>query len=133
MKSKPYDHERLASLLRLLRPAPATWVAKAKRISLGPLTAGDLTELTRKLELEPAFRKNFDADPVVAAETAGLRGLAAHMRLELAELFAAPSVWLESVPEVVAHRQEDVAPEVRLRALLVSSKAVVDKLGARPR
>ena len=27
MKSKPYDHERLASLLRLLRPAPATWVA----------------------------------------------------------------------------------------------------------
>jgi len=129
MRSKPYDDERVAALLRCLRPAPAAWVARAKRVALGPLTDADLAELTQKLELEPAFKERFEDDPVAATETAGFRRLAAHLQRELEEFLATPEEWLASVPEVVAHGPGGVPPEARLRMLLVATKMVARAFG----
>jgi putative modified peptide len=95
----PYGDARLARLLRLLRPAPQDWVTKAQRIPLhtsvrnpvaeeSRLTDGDLAELGRKLEIDPMFRKRFDADPVAAAEAAGMRELALGLGREMRELVA---------------------------------------------
>ena len=123
MTVKPFDDERLAELLRLLKPVPRALVARAKRIPLGAPGADEVAELARRLEADSAFRVRFDADPVEAVESAGLYELAAQLRFELAELAAAPEAWLESVPEVVAHSGE-VAPDARLRLLLLGSASV---------
>jgi putative modified peptide len=93
---KPYDDEGLARLLRLLRPPPEGWVTKAQRIPLDmsvrerslaeeTLTAGDLAELGRMLEID-SFRRGFDADPVAAAEAAGMHELALGLEREIREL-----------------------------------------------
>jgi len=96
----PYGDERLARLLRLLRPAPQGWLTKAQRIPLDMsvrdqsvaeerwLTDGDLAELGRQLEIDPMFRQRFDADPVAAAEAAGMRELALGLEREMRELVA---------------------------------------------
>jgi putative modified peptide len=96
----PYGNERLARLLRLLRPAPLDWVTKAKRMFLDQsvqgqparvakrLTDGDLAKLRRALEIDPLFRQRFDADPVAAAEAAGMGDLALGLEREMRELVA---------------------------------------------
>jgi hypothetical protein len=96
----PYGDGRLVRLLRLLRPAPQGWVTKAQRIPLDMrvrdrpladdrrLTDGDLAELGRELEIDPMFRRRFDADPVAAAEAAGMRELALGLEREMRELVA---------------------------------------------
>jgi putative modified peptide len=96
----PDGDERLARLLRLLRPAPHGWVTKAQRIPFDMsvrgqpvaeerrLTDGDLAELGRELEIDPIFRQRFDADPVAAAEAAGMRELALGLQREMRELVA---------------------------------------------
>ena len=96
----PYGDEGLARLLRLLRPAPQDWMKKAQRIPLdvgvrsqpaaeeAGLTDRDLAKLGRKLEIDPMFRQHFDADPVAAAEAAGMRELAVGLERELRELVA---------------------------------------------
>jgi putative modified peptide len=96
----PYGDERLARLLRLLRPAPQGWVTKAQRIPLDMsvrnqpvaeergLTDRDLAELGRELETDPMFRQRFDADPVAAAEAAGMRELALGLEREMRGLVA---------------------------------------------
>jgi hypothetical protein len=53
-----------------------------------PLTDNELAELRRALELDPSFRRRFDADPVAAAEAAGMRNVAAGLEHELRELVA---------------------------------------------
>jgi hypothetical protein len=85
-----YDAERLARLLRLLRPAPRGWLAKARRIALeiGVLTDHDLAALGRKLESDSSFRQRFDSDPVAASKEIGMRGLALRLELEMRELVA---------------------------------------------
>jgi putative modified peptide len=95
-----YGDERLARLLRLLRPAPTAWVTKAQRIPLDmsfgdqpvvderSLTDGDLAKLGRELEIDPVFRRRFDADPVAAAEAAGMVELAVGLEWEMRELVA---------------------------------------------
>jgi hypothetical protein len=85
-----FADERLARLLRLLRPAPQGWVVKAQRIPLdmSVLTDRDLAEIGRMLELDPMFRQRFDADPVAAAEAAGMRELAFRLEREMRELVA---------------------------------------------
>ena len=84
----PYDDVRLARLLSLLRPAPRSWVTRAQRIPAEErtLTDGDLAELARKLEINPMFRQRFDADPVAAAEGAGMHELGLRLERELREL-----------------------------------------------
>ena len=94
MTVKPFDDERLAELLRLLKPVPRALVARAKRIPLGAPGADEVAELARRLEADSAFRVRFDADPVEAVESAGLYELAAQLRFELAELAAAPHTHL---------------------------------------
>jgi hypothetical protein len=95
----PYGDERLARLLRLLRPAPQEWVTKAQRTLLNMiirdqreaergLTDGDLAELGRELEIDLTFRQRFDVDPVAAAEAAGMRKLALGLEREMRELVA---------------------------------------------
>ena len=90
MPVNPDGDERLARLLRLLRPAPRGWVMKAQRIPLdmSVLTDHDLAELGRELEVDPIFRQRFDADPVAAAEAAGMRELALGLEREIRELVA---------------------------------------------
>ena len=82
-----YDDERLARLLQTLRPAPEDWVQRAQQIPVGPpLTDADVGALCRKLESDADFRQRFDADPVGAAESADMTGLATQLRRELREL-----------------------------------------------
>ena len=100
MRVNPYGDERLARLLRLLRPAPQGWVTKAQRILVDMsarhqpvveerwLTNGDLEKLRRELEIDPMFRQRFDADPVAAAEAAGMHELALGLEREMRELVA---------------------------------------------
>jgi hypothetical protein len=128
MTVKPYDHERLGELLRLLRPAPRAWVSRAKRIPLGAPAEDDVAKLATKLEADVAFKAAFDADPVAAVEDAGLHELAAQLRLELDELNAAPEEWADNLPEVVAHSGAELPPAARLRFLLAGSGAVAQKL-----
>jgi hypothetical protein len=52
------------------------------------LTDRDLAELGRELEIDPMFRKRFDADPVAAAKAAGMRELAVGLEREIRELLA---------------------------------------------
>jgi putative modified peptide len=54
----------------------------------GWLTAGDLAKLARELETDSLFRRRFDADPVAAAEAAGMRELALGLEREMRELVA---------------------------------------------
>jgi hypothetical protein len=85
-----YDMERLVHLLRVLRPAPHGWLARAQQIALGTsvLTDGDLAALERALESDPVFRQRFDSDPVAAAEERGMRALASGLKREMRELVA---------------------------------------------
>ena len=82
-----YEEERLARLLQTLRPAPLDWVTRAQQIPVGPpLTEIDVKALSRKLENDADFRQRFDADPLAAAESAGMHGLATQLVRELREL-----------------------------------------------
>jgi putative modified peptide len=95
-----YGDERLGRLLRIFRPAPHAWVIRAKqivvddRISDTPaparklLTNGDLARLQRTLDADPMFRRRFDADPVAAAEDAGMPNIAVRLEQEIRELVA---------------------------------------------
>ena len=84
------DEARLVRLLRLLRVPPLEWVRRAQRIPLtsGTLTDRDVEELGRKLERDPSFHRDFDADPVAAAEAAGLYKMGLRLRQELRALVA---------------------------------------------
>jgi hypothetical protein len=95
-----YSRERLAYLLRLLRPAPQRWVTKAQSTILEmlvrdgaaadatPLTETQLAQLGHALERDPAFRRSFDTDPVAAAEAAGWSDLARGLEREMRGLVA---------------------------------------------
>ncbi len=94
------SQERLAYLLRLLRPAPQRWVTTAQSTILEmltrdrtaadatPLTETQLAELGHALERDPAFRRAFDTDPVAAAEAAGWSDLARGLEREMRGLVA---------------------------------------------
>jgi hypothetical protein len=84
-----YDDERVARLLQTLRPAPEDWVHRARQIPLAPaLTDTDVARLARRLEGDADFRKRFDADPVAAAESAGMATIATQLGRELRDLAA---------------------------------------------
>jgi MoxR-like ATPase len=100
VRATPYTDERLAYLIRLLRPAPTAWVLRAKGIFALPrlgdapaapgegLTDDDLERLRRELESDPLFRSRFDADPIAATRDAGMPKLASAMEHEMRELVA---------------------------------------------
>ena len=108
-----YDEGRLVRLLRLLRAVPEEWIRRAQRIPLerAPETAlrdRDVRELGRKLEREPSFRQQFDADPVAAAEAAGLHELSMRLQREIRELVA----FAERVANDEAYRVELAADPI---------------------
>jgi hypothetical protein len=117
MKSKPYDDERLGGLLALLGAAPRAWVDRAKRL---PVASLELDELERMLEADSTFRESFDTDPVAATGAVGMDDLAAELERELDDLLS---------EEVVAHRKQHEHEATRLRALLLRSQAVRERLG----
>ena len=117
--SKPYDDERLGRLLAFLLAAPRAWIERAKRI---PFAKSELEEFERMLEADLTFRKSFDTDPVAAVESAGMKDLATRLEWEL-------DVLLSEAQEVVAHRPQQQGPTGRLRALLLRSQAVRERLG----
>jgi hypothetical protein len=82
-----YDDQGLARLLQTLRPAPDDWVQRAQQIPVGPpLTDADVAELSQRLERDAGFREQFDADPVAAADDAGMPALATQLRREMRDL-----------------------------------------------
>jgi len=89
-----YNEERLVRLLRLLRAAPLEWIRRAQRIpaELGgrrrTLTARDVEELGRRLERDPSFRQQFDANPVAAVEAAAMYELGLRLQRDIQELVA---------------------------------------------
>jgi hypothetical protein len=153
-----YDEERLVRLLRLLRAVPREWVRRAQRIPAQAmtLTERDVDELGRKLEREPSFRRQFDADPVAAVSAAGMRELGLRLEREIrelvvlaerlagdsalrAELVADPIAALGAgglplaAADVEAHVLGKRPLEERLLLLLLTSSAVVDQLRAAAR
>jgi hypothetical protein len=145
-------------------PAPARKV----------LTNGDLARLQRTLEADPMFRRRFDADPVAAAEKAGMRDVAVGLKQEIRELVAlaervayddafrtnlevdpvavlnavgmpeaaaeqllkaldVPDEVLARMPEVVAHRHQELPLKAHLLILLLGSTAVTERMHAAPR
>jgi hypothetical protein len=153
-----YDEERLVRLLRLLRAVPREWVRRAQRIPAQAmtLTERDVDELGRKLEREPSFRRQFDADPVAAVSAAGMRELGLRLEREIrelvvlaeglagdsalrAEVVADPIAALGAAglpvaaADVEAHVLGKRPLEERLLLLLLTSSAVVDQLRAAAR
>ena len=93
MPVNPHGDVRLTHLLQLLRPAPEGWITKAQgiwdsRADATTLTDRDLVELGHRLEIDPVFRRSFDADPVAAVEAAGMDELASRLDQEMRELIA---------------------------------------------
>jgi hypothetical protein len=118
-----YSQERLARLLRLLRPAPPAWIGRTQRTLLemlthdrsadvgSGLTEAELTDLARALELDPLFRRSFDEDPVAAAEAAGWPTLARNIERDIAQLVAVA----ERITTDASYREELLEdPLVRL-------------------
>jgi hypothetical protein len=54
-----YDEERLAKLIRALRPAPTGWVRAAQEL---PFARRELDEIVARAEADAAFRARLIAD-----------------------------------------------------------------------
>ena len=61
--------ERLAELLRLLPPAPTSWVQAAQEL---PLARAGLDEIVARAEADAAFRAELVADLESALDAAGV-------------------------------------------------------------
>ena len=63
-----HDEQRLAELLRTLRPAPQAWVEAAQEL---PLVRGRLDEIVTRAEADAQFRERLVADLERALEAEG--------------------------------------------------------------
>ena len=54
-----YDEQRLAKLIRALRPAPESWVRAAQEL---PYARGGFDEIVARAEADAAFRERLIAD-----------------------------------------------------------------------
>jgi hypothetical protein len=135
-----YDDGRLGRLLRLLRVPPLEWVRRAQRIPLTSalLSDRDLAELGRKLEQDLSFRRDFDADPIAAAEAAGMQEVAVRLERELRELVALAEEVANNDArraELLASLRDESAPVAGAKPLLellavgsdVEAHVLVDK------
>lgn len=78
-----YDEERLAELLRVLRPAPEGWVRAAQEL---PQARAGLDALVERAEQDASFRRALVADLDQALRAAGVeprRSLVDHLRKRL--------------------------------------------------
>jgi hypothetical protein len=78
-----YDEERLAELLRVLRPVPEGWVRAAQEL---PQARAGLDALVERAEQDASFREALVADLEQALRAAGVeprRSLVDHLRKRL--------------------------------------------------
>ena len=78
-----YDEERLATLLRLLPPAPAGWVAAAQQL---PAARAVIDSIVERAEADAAYRTRVLADLDAALEAEGheaIPSVVAALRLRL--------------------------------------------------
>jgi hypothetical protein len=78
-----YDEERLAELLRVLRPVPEGWVRAAQEL---PQARAGLDALVERAEQDASFRQALVADLEQALRAAGVeprRNLVDHLRKRL--------------------------------------------------
>jgi hypothetical protein len=68
MRDMHLDEERLAMLLRMLRPAPEAWVEAAKQL---PGARRELDDLVARAEADADFRAALIADLERALQSAG--------------------------------------------------------------
>jgi hypothetical protein len=81
----PHDEERLAELLRTLRPAPAGWSEAAKEL---PAARRSLDDLVERARADAELRKTVIADLEAALEREGvepIRPLVEELRRQLSE------------------------------------------------
>lgn len=64
----PYDEERIAQLLGLLRPAPPAWVQAAQEL---PAARAGLDEIVERARVDAEFRALVTADLEAALAAAG--------------------------------------------------------------
>lgn len=151
MARNRYSQERIVRLLRLLQPAPREWVARAQR-SIAEmlvrdstpstdrrLSDSDLVTLTRALERDASFRREFDNDPVAATTAAGwpeiARGLEReiHGLIALAERIAADEVSRVGLDaDLVASLKAWDVPADAAEAVLRAMSMPEDLLGRLP-
>jgi hypothetical protein len=65
----PYDEDRLADLLRALRPAPTDWIEAAKEL---PAARRSLEDLVERARADAELRKTVIADLEAALEREGV-------------------------------------------------------------
>jgi hypothetical protein len=65
-----YDEERIADLLRLLKPAPEGWVKAAQEL---PLASSTLDGIVEKARADAEFRRALIADLEAALASEGYR------------------------------------------------------------
>jgi hypothetical protein len=83
--TRSYDEERLGELLRLLRPAPASWVRAAQEL---PYARRTFDEIVARAEADLLFREALIADLEKALALQGYepdRRIVAELRARLAE------------------------------------------------
>jgi hypothetical protein len=81
----PYDEERLADLLRMLTPAPASWVEAAKEL---PSARRSLDDLVERARADAELRRVVIADLEAALEREGVeptRPFVEELRRQLAD------------------------------------------------
>jgi hypothetical protein len=88
------------------------------------LSDRDLAELGRKLDQDLSFRRDFDADPIAAAEAAGMQEVAVRLERELRELVALA----EEVAKNDARRADLVASLGDERAPVAGAKPLLELL-----
>jgi hypothetical protein len=65
-----HEEERIADLLRLLRPAPKAWVTAAQEL---PLASSRLDEIVERARADERFRRALVADLEAALASEGYR------------------------------------------------------------
>jgi len=63
-----FNEERLARLIRVLRPAPEAWVRAAQQL---PFARGEVDEIVARAEADAAFRQRLIADLEAALDAEG--------------------------------------------------------------
>jgi hypothetical protein len=69
METTSHEHERIAALLRMLPPAPASWTQAAQEL---PAARRSLDDIVARAEADAAYRQSVIADLEAALADAGL-------------------------------------------------------------
>jgi putative modified peptide len=111
-------------------------VAAAEEMGMRAVALGleremrELVALAERVANDAVFREQLETDPAAALATAGMPPETAEPVVR--ELAVRDEV-LAKLPEVVAHRYQDVGQRARLLILLLGTTAVVERLRAEPR